>query len=144
MDTIQVLRKHYSLYSNSLDAAAKFFDIEQKMDIDNKWDLWERIAFKEETKADLKIMDKYCKQDVSTTEALFYEVRGHISNIPNYSLFIDPKDNPKQVCPNCGSQHTYKNGRHVTTTRTYQRYGCWTCGTPFRTDTKDKNPRAFS
>ena len=49
VDTLQVLKGSLTLYSNSLDAAAKLFGCESKIHWSDKWNIWTKIAFGEES-----------------------------------------------------------------------------------------------
>jgi len=139
IDTKIVAKRGLSLYSNSLANVAKFFGVADKMTFNNKWGMWERIAFKEETKKDLKVMSDYCKMDVIVLEAIYDKLRPHATSIPNYNIFDKSEEGRK--CPNCGSDKLHKHGTKVTPTKIYQRYLCQSCGTTSRTDTKDKNAK---
>lgn len=135
----KIVAKKLSLYSNSLANVAKFFGVADKMTFNNKWGMWERIAFKKETKKDLKVMSDYCKMDVIVLEAIYDKLRPYATSIPNYNIFDKEPDNRK--CPNCGSTKLHKHGTKVTPTKIYQRYLCQSCGTTSRTDLKDNNMR---
>jgi DNA-directed RNA polymerase subunit RPC12/RpoP len=141
VDTKVVLKSHLSLYSNSLADAAKFFKLDDKMSISGKWGLWERIAFKEDTREDRRVMDEYCRQDVDTLEQLYLKIRPfHGNHAVNKNHWSDD-ENP--VCPTCGSSNLTKNGVRRNQTKVYQRYICNDCGTTCRTNKKDKSPRVL-
>lgn len=126
VDTKVVLKRHLSLYSNSLDAAAKFMGIEEKMKINDKWSLWYRIAFGIHTKKDLKIMDKYCKQDVDVLRQLHRATLSlHGNDSVNKNVWVDAN---KKVCPSCGSSDLTSNGHRVTGGTKYKRMFCGNCG----------------
>ena len=126
VDTKQIVKSHLSLYSNSLAEVAKFYGLEDKMSISNKWGLWERIAFGEETAADLKLMSEYCKQDVDVLEQIYKVTRPfHGNQSVNKNVILNP-DNP--VCPTCGSDHLVSNGWRINAGAAYQRMQCMSCG----------------
>lgn len=116
--------KGLSLYSNSLDNVAKFFGVHEKMHFGNKWGLWERMAFQEETKKDRDLMDEYCVNDVLALEAIYEKLRPHHStNSVNKNFFSN-----ERVCPTCGSNKLHKHGTKRTRTKEYDRLLCQDCG----------------
>ncbi len=137
VDTRIVLKNKLSLYSNSLDSAAKFFGLDNKIHWANKWDTWVRFAFKEDTRRDRKQMDKYCKMDVEVLQQLYKKTMPlHGPYGVNHAL-IDGRP----VCPKCGENKLIKHSKYKTTAKVYQRYICKSCLSTCRTDAKDKNPR---
>lgn len=124
-DTCVIAKRGLSLYSNSLNEVAKFFDLETKME-NGGWQLWVDV-FNGDKKAK-KTMVEYCKQDVRVLEQVFNELRPFTKSteIPNYNLF---DDNIENKCSNCGSYHVEKHGFRTTATRKIQRYRCLDCGT---------------
>lgn len=117
--------KKLSLYSNRLADVAKFFGVEDKMTFDNKWGMWERMAFKEESKADREAMEAYCKQDVVVLEQIYEKLMPHHgNNLVNRGFWSDDRE----VCPSCGSKRVIKHGTKRTKTKEYQRYLCQDCG----------------
>lgn len=136
VDTKLVLKAKLSLYSNSLADAAKFFKLSDKMGIPGKWGLWERIAFKEETAADLRLMTEYCKQDVVVLEQLHDKLQSRIGSSAINRTHWAPVGT--KVCPSCGSDKIHGHGERRNTTAVYKRYFCNGCGSTFRTDKQDK------
>lgn len=121
----KISAKKISLYSNSLANVASFLGVEDKMQIKNKWSMWKRMAFKEETAEDRKVMDLYCKQDVDTLYAVYEKLMPfHGNNLVNRNQFTDGRP----VCPSCGSPSVIKHGTKRTKTKEYQRYLCTKCG----------------
>jgi transposase-like protein len=59
-------------------------------------------------------------------EQVYLKLLPFMSNVPNYNLFAD-----KEVCPNCGSNHTHKNGIRVLPSKRVQRFQCNDCGASF-------------
>lgn len=138
IDTKQLCSRHLALYSNRLGDVATFMGLTDKMHWSNKWDTWVKFEFREESKKDLKLMDKYCKYDVIVLEEVFNEMREYAANIPNYNMFTgDPKES--RLCPACGSGKLHKHGFKVTKTTKYQRYQCQDCGNISQSNTKDKS-----
>jgi len=101
------------------------------------WRLWED-TYNNVGNARAK-MTKYCKWDVNATEEVFTPLRPFANNIPNYNHFTDLD---REVCPNCGGTKTTKWGFAMTKMKVYQRYKCTNCGSDFRTDIRDNNPRS--
>jgi len=138
VDTKEIAKKHLSLFSNSLSEIAKHYKLKEKMQIQNKWDLWYRIARGINTKKDLKLMSDYCKQDVEVTHLVYDKMKPyHINSGVNKNFFSD-----ERVCNICGSKRLKSYGWVYLTTLEYRRYRCLDCLSWIRTDKKDKNPRA--
>lgn len=125
VDTKVVAKNGLSLYSNSLADVAKFFGVSDKMHWESKWDTWVRFAFGQDTRADRKIMDKYCKQDVDTMAEVYDKLKPYMrGSAANRGVF-----KPGEVtCPTCGSEKVFANGRRTTTTQVQQRFMCGDCG----------------
>ena len=70
-----------------------------------------------------KRMQDYNVQDVVLLEQLYNKLLPWIKNHPNQNLFSGDV-----VCPTCGSNHLQKRGTAVSTTGTYQRCQCRSCG----------------
>lgn len=135
VDTKLVAKRHLSMFSNSLNSLAKYFNVETKMGTGSE--LWDRVM-RHDPKA-MKHMSDYCAQDVEVLEQVFTKLLAYTRNIPNYNLFNGQEDS--RVCPNCGSTELYKHGKKVTKTKLLQRYQCQSCGTISTTDMKDRNPK---
>lgn len=125
VDTLTVAKNRLSLYSNSLAEVAKFYKVSNKMHIQDKWDLWVRLAYKEESKKDLKLMADYCKMDVEVLEQIYNKLRPHLTGAVNYNLYSANRG----VCPSCGSYNLHKNGTRATRSKLVQRLRCADCGT---------------
>lgn len=131
IDTKVLAKRNLSMFSNSLNELAKFFNLELKMGTGSE--LWDRVMNREQAAMDH--MAAYCAQDVEVLEQVFLKLRPFSKNVPNYNLFSEGLD---IVCPNCGGRHYHKNGTRLTKTTVYQRYLCQDCGTSFKTDKKDE------
>lgn len=142
VDTKQILKTNLSLYSNSLDSAAKYLGLQQeKMHWSNKWGTWERIAFGEATKEDYKIMSVYCEQDVAVLRELYKSVHPFLGNkTVNHNIYSE-----RLVCPTCGSENTHKHGSRFrkSLAKTVQRRMCQACGSVFETELDDSKPRGL-
>lgn len=121
IDTCQLARKNYSLFSNRLKDLATTFTPERKIDTGGK-KLWTRVY--QGDKAAMKEMAEYCEQDVITTEAVFHALKKHAGNLPNKNLYIEGNG-----CPTCGNNKLEKHGFVTTKTNRLQRYRCTNCGT---------------
>lgn len=126
VDTRQIAKNHLSFYSNSLDAVAKFYGCENKIHWIDKWQTWCRMAFAEETPADRKQMDTYCKQDVNVLEQVYNHMKPFFgTQAVNRNVITD---NKKFVCPTCGDKKVTKFGYRVAGGLRYQRLQCQGCG----------------
>jgi DNA polymerase elongation subunit (family B) len=97
IDTMLVARKQFGFTHNSLNALAKIFGFDAKMDTD--FDLWKRAKSGDE-KA-LAYMQEYNMGDVTLLEKVYLKLRPWIRNHPNVGLYIDSDET---VCPNCGNK----------------------------------------
>lgn len=70
-------------------------------------------------------MQRYNKQDVRLTAALYDEIRPWISNHPNVALY----SGKEHACPQCGSEDLQKRGVKHTNVSTFQQWRCNECGT---------------
>lgn len=143
-DTKKMARK-LKLSSKSLARMGYLFGDQEKTD-SGGWSTWVDIYFKDCDKAK-RHMEKYCKQDVRTTESVFNKLRQFAKGrnlLPNMNDFRTKKqfEEDTNVCPYCGSENIYRNGCHYTATMNYQRIKCKDCGGNSRLDLKDSNPRA--
>jgi len=137
LDTCKTARANIFLYSNRLNEVAKFFGLDEKM-VNGGWGLWVDVLARK--KSALKVMTRYCKQDVEVLEQVYEKLKPMSRHIPNFNLLIDDEG---KCCPNCGKQNYKKHGLYKTVTQVYQRYMCKTCFTTFRTDKKDRMPRVL-
>ena len=137
IDTLKVARREFGFTHNSLNALAKVFDIDEK--IETNFELWKRCKHGEE-KA-LNEMEKYNKKDVTILEELYLKIRPWIKSHPNVGLFIN---SDKPVCPYCGSPEVESDGKYYyTMTGKYATYTCKKCGgiSRGRTTSVDKDKR---
>jgi len=137
IDTCSVAKQNLFVFNNRLNTLAKHFKLPTKLE-NGGWDLWCDVMVRK--KKAMKLMEKYCKQDVVVLEHLYYKLLPYISNMPNHNLIGDGE---KLKCPTCGSSHLTKHGKRRTQTTVYQRYICGDCGSTCRTDGKDQMPRSI-
>ena len=119
IDTVKVARKEFGFTHNSLNALAKVFGFDTKIDTD--FELWVRCVEGEE-KA-LKEMEIYNKRDVGLLEEVYLKLRPWIKSHPNLGLFIDTDDS---VCPACGSKELIWQEGHYYYTGV-SKFPVWTC-----------------
>lgn len=136
VDTKVVAKSKLSLYSNSLADVAKFFKCDNKMSFSNKWDLWVRIAYGQETQKDLKLMADYCKMDVEVLQQVYHKLNPHHSGGVNMNWYYEDT-----VCPSCSSQKFVSKGVRMSKSGEKQRFLCNDCGTSFTVDKKQKSKR---
>lgn len=122
IDTLKVARREFGFTHNSLNALAKVFDVDEK--IETNFDLWKRCKRGDE-KA-LKEMEKYNRKDVTILEEIYLRIRPWIKSHPNVGLFVHTDD---PVCPYCGSEDVAPDGGHYyTMVSKYETYTCKKCG----------------
>lgn len=121
IDTCQESKKHLYVLNNRLNTLAKFLKQPKKLE-NGGWDLWVAVSNREE-KA-MRLMEKYCKQDVRVLEGIFNEMRPFMKSLPNVNALREEGD----LCANCGGQSLRKNGFHVTRQGRKQRLQCLKCG----------------
>lgn len=136
VDTYQVARKQFGIYSNALDGIAEFLGLERKGSSAYGW--WKEAAVNGDDKSIRKLFE-YCKQDITVLEDVYLELLPWIKSHPNYGLYMD-QDNP--VCPNCGSSKLKYKGYYYTQVNKFQSFICKDCGAISRNRstiiTKDK------
>jgi hypothetical protein len=134
-DTKLILKGNYSLISNSLNNAGRFFLENMKMDHEG-WKLWVKTMRRDMEAAE--VMRAYNIQDVVLLEQLYREIKHMSRSGVNHNLFnLERKD----CCPKCGSTRMRSDGWRRTQTMTYQRLFCMGCGYRPRTDAAGRNPR---
>lgn len=138
IDTCAIARANLLMFDNRLGTLGDHLVDDTKL-AHQGWELWELVHSRDPEA--MKLMTKYCIQDVVLLEKIMKPLRPFISNMPNYNLW----DLGKQIiCPTCGSTSQVKrNGTRATKTSVYQRYHCKACGSYFRTNAKDKQPRSL-
>lgn len=104
IDTLRIARRQFGFTHNNLNALARVFDIDSK--IETNFELWKR-CIKGDSQA-LNEMLRYNKKDVQILEELYLRMRPWIKQHPNVSLFIDDKD---ARCPTCGSNKLSPTGK---------------------------------
>ena len=126
VDLLLKCRQQFGFSSNRLKDILKRLGLSMKLEDNANMELWMDVVNRE-LKGAQKRMDKYCQQDVRSTEELYEYILGWIKGHPNWALFLDDTKG-KPTCPNCGSDHVTKKGVETTKIRKYQRYQCQSCG----------------
>ena len=121
IDLLRVVRSNFRFPSNKLDYVAQRLNLGKKHEHEGH-ELW--VKCMNGDKDAWKRMEQYNIQDVVLLESLYNSLRPWIRNHPNHNLFADD-----HVCPNCGSTRLQKRGTAISSTGTYQRYQCSSCGT---------------
>ena len=121
IDLLRVVRSNFRFPSNKLDYVAQRLNLGKKHEHEGH-ELW--VKCMNGDKDAWKRMEQYNIQDVVLLESLYNSLRPWIRNHPNHNLFADD-----HVCPNYGSTRLQKRGTAISSTGTYQRYQCSSCGT---------------
>ena len=121
IDLLRVVRSNFRFPSNKLDYVAQRLNLGKKHAHEGH-ELW--VKCMNGDKDAWKRMEQYNIQDVVLLESLYNSLRPWIRNHPNHNLFADD-----HVCPNCASTRLQKRGTSISSTGTYQRYQCSSCGT---------------
>lgn len=118
----KVVSKRIKPYSASLNALAKQFNLEQKME-NGGAGLWDKV--RERNLKGQKTMTDYCKQDVEVLEQLYLKLRPLLKNseTANFSIRKQGKS-----CNTCGSHDIISHGQYMRKTGIRQRYICKNCG----------------
>lgn len=122
IDTKTVAKRQFGFTHNSLNALAKVFGLDAKLDTD--FELWKRCVDGDEEA--LKYMEEYNIGDVTLLESVYLKLRPWIKGHPNLGLYIE-SDEP--VCTNCGSSNLkFESDKfYYTSTSKYPLYRC-ECG----------------
>jgi DNA polymerase elongation subunit (family B) len=136
IDTCQVAKSNLYAFNNRLNTIAKLLSAGQKLE-NGGWDLWVKVMQRDPKS--MRLMKKYCMQDVLVLEKVFKKLRPFISNIPNYNIF---GTHTKNLCPACGSTRIKKDGTRVTKTRITQRMRCNDCGSLSHITKDGEKPRS--
>lgn len=128
IDLLKTVKRQFSFPSNKLDYVAGALGHGNKLSTGGH-DLW-RKCLEFDPRA-WKLMEKYNKQDVKLTKALYLDLIPWISGHPNMSLYNGTGD-VIESCVNCGSSEVQKRGFYYAETSMYQKYCCTLCGKWFR------------
>lgn len=121
VDTVRVARRQFGFTHNNLNALARVFGFDAKLDTD--FELWKRCIDGDDEA--LKEMEEYNKHDVELLEEVYLKLRPWIKSHPNLGLFVESDE---AICPNCGnSKITWTGKYYYTQTGKYATYRC-DCG----------------
>lgn len=131
IDTLTIMKKHFSLSSNKLEYASGLLNKKYKKLKHNKYpgfSLWS-ACLKNDQEA-WKEMEKYNRYDILSLEELYSKLIPWDNTI-NFNVYNDDESN---VCQ-CGSTHFKKNGFKYTNGGRFQRWVCLECGRETRSNT---------
>lgn len=137
IDLKNIARSNLYLFNNRLNTLGEHLVNDKKMKHEG-WEMWEKVYYRDQ-KA-MNLMQKYCKKDVELLEKLFIILKPFIK-VPNYNVFQPVSAKP--LCPNCGSTRFQSRGTYNSQTASFRRYACIDCGTWFRTNRNDEDPRTL-
>jgi len=140
VDTQVICKSHLSLYSNSLANVAKFYKLDDKMTFSNKWGMWERFAFGEDTPKDRHDMSEYCKMDVEVLQQIYHKTRPFHGNSTVNKNIVNPDE---MVCPTCGEDALVSNGWRISGGTAFQRMQCTACGSWSKLNKKQDKVSGF-
>jgi len=121
IDLLRVARSQFRFPSNKLDYVAQRLGLGKKQEHEGH-DLW--VKCMNGDKDAWERMEAYNIQDVVLLESVYHRILPWIKTHPNANLFTD-----KPVCPTCGGESLIRRGLAHSSTATYQRYKCRSCGT---------------
>jgi DNA polymerase elongation subunit (family B) len=121
IDTKQVSKRYLYSISNRLNDVAELSQVEKKLE-NGGWQLW--VDTWNRKPEALKLMERYCKQDVKSLEQVFTRLLPFVTTLPNANVF----NLEKMSCPTCGSLSIAKDGTRATKTKVMQRFRCSDCG----------------
>ena len=122
IDTLEHLRKRFSMSSNRLDYVNELLGLGKKLK--TEFSLWDR-CMRGESDA-LKEMEAYNRVDVEILEETYLRIRSWIKPHPNLGLFIE---DDVDVCPSCSSSNLSWGGTpYRTSANSYESFRCEDCG----------------
>lgn len=133
IDTLKIARNRFLLNANKLDYLGQLLGLGRKKHTTPG--LWLKVL--NGSKAAVRDMVTYNKQDVELLEKVFLKLRPYMENHISRGLF------GKTGCPRCGSHHIQSRGVHRAVTRIYNRFQCQKCGGWFRSMKNNPKPQEF-
>lgn len=126
IDLYKVVRANFRLPSYKLQYVLQRLNLGSKLQHTGHQMWIDCLGDDEERKAKAwRLMSRYCRQDVDVLPALKEALlpwMGGPFNAGNYAK------TEGRHCPSCGSDNVQSRGVQVTTTLTYDRYQCQSCG----------------
>ena len=120
IDLLRVVRSQFRFPSNKLDYVAQRLGLGKKQEHEGH-ELWVKCMNGDRNA--WQRMEDYNIQDVVLLEDLYNTILPWIKNHPNQNLHSE-----SVCCPTCGQQNLQKRGTAISSTGTYQRYQCKSCG----------------
>jgi len=123
IDTVKVARRQFGFTHNNLNALARVFGFDVKLDTD--FDLWKRCVDGDDEA--LRYMEEYNRGDVRLLESVYLKLRPWIRPHINIGVYLDEGS---EVCPNCGhTEVTWLPDKfYYTNTNKYPMFRCDDCG----------------
>lgn len=121
VDDSYLQSKRIGFSSRKLGYLGAYLDIGQKHDYGQNYRMWVRIC--RGSRADLRKMITYCKQDVTLLEKVYQRLLPYVKSSYNYT--VEAED---FVCSGCGSHNLIKNGIRKRLSGVKQRFLCTKCG----------------
>lgn len=128
IDTMAVAKKYFAFTSQKLAWTSKYLtDVpkEEHREFPG-FELWVE-CLRDNPKA-WRVMRRYNKRDVISTEKVYLKMRPWIENHPNLGTYNPESDRP--LCPKCGSDHVHVHDYQMSVKQqgVYKRYRCQDCG----------------
>jgi hypothetical protein len=126
VDTMLVARKYFAFTSQKLKYTSEILGVPPKDEHEEYpgFKLW--TACLNDEAAAWKVMKRYNKQDILSTELVYLKTRAWDQQHPNLGTFASAE---KHICPHCGSDNVIgRNGwREVKNQGVYKRFQCNDC-----------------
>jgi hypothetical protein len=120
VDTLSVAKKNFAFTSNKMQFINSKLKLTSKMENEG-FKLWKNCSNGDEES--LKIMEQYNRQDILSTEDLFYKLRPYINNF-NVALYNEINT---PICPVCGSEKLHDEGFYFTPAGKWASIRCEEC-----------------
>jgi hypothetical protein len=127
IDTMLESRKYFAFTSQKLKYTSEILGVPPKDEHEEYpgFKLW--AACLQDIPAAWKVMQRYNKQDITSTEFVYLKIRPWIANHPNLGVFQPLLEKP--ICPNCGSTNLKPWDRRANLQQgAYIRLLCGACG----------------
>jgi RNase_H superfamily len=127
IDTLLEARKYFAFTSQKLKHTSEILGVPPKDEHEEfpGFKLW--IACLDDIAAAWRVMKRYNKQDVLSTEHVYLKIRPWIANHPNLGVYQPLLEKP--ICPNCGSTKLKPWDRRANLQQgAYIRLLCQACG----------------
>ena len=139
LDLYQQVKKQFNFPSKKLDYVCTRLGLGGKTKHTGQ-ELWNEVlrpTTEESGRKARRLMEKYCKNDVDLTIALYDALYPWLAVPINAGLFVENEDEP--VCPSCGSADVQSRGFAYTRDARYRRFYCTVCPRWARGKRCDKN-----